>query len=66
MAPRDERPRCVYCGAPTRGGRTCYAHRDLERIDPAGKPARRPATEDELGVPKPAKPTDQSGREELY
>jgi hypothetical protein len=66
MAASDEAPRCVYCGRPARGGRTCEQHRDLEQLDPAGAPARRPTTEAELGVRNPLKVPKRAGREELY
>lgn len=44
----------------------CLSHRDLEQLDPAGDPARKPSTERELGVRNAPRLSKRAGREELY
>ena len=44
---------CAYCGVPIAKGRTCTAHRDLERRDPHAELLRTPTSERELGLVVP-------------
>jgi hypothetical protein len=62
----DPAPTCAYCGAPTKGERTCPAHRDLEQVDPHERPARKPSSERELGARNAPRLSKRAGREELY
>jgi hypothetical protein len=64
--PKQEALRCVYCGAVIAKGRSCPAHRELERVDPHEGAMREALTEGQLGVRPWHRIQKRKDREEFY